>query len=74
MGVIRGYIGVFLANYGVVGKSVPNDSADCLLRGEVGLSNQIGGALFSDVEAAGPLLDSDPPGANRLFANSHILG
>ena len=57
----------------VARKRAEHDPADYLLRGKVGLGNQVGGAFLADFDPPGPLLDHLPAGADRLFAHAQIV-
>jgi len=62
-----------LAEQAMLGKGPQHDLPDRLLRGEIGLSDQIGGSLFADFDPADPILNHTSPSPRRLFAHSEIV-
>ena len=54
-------------------KRAEHDAADRLLRRQVGLCDEIGGAFFADIDATDPILYDARGGADGLFAHAEIF-
>ena len=68
-----GTVPAFFAQKAMIGKSREHCLANDLLRGEVGLGDQVGGPFLANVESPGPILNHLAAGADRRLADSHVF-